>query len=87
MRKRLQMRKNGTEKEVSGGERGDERGPEEGMRKERMRRKKGVRPSSFIAPVEKNVELSNGAAVVITIKTRRTRGKRETEKERQKERG
>lgn len=43
-----------------------------------------MRPSSFIAPVEKNVELSNGAAVVITIKTRRTR---ETEKERQKERG
>lgn len=34
---------------------------------------KGVRPSSFIAPVEKNVELSNGAAMVITIKTRRTR--------------
>lgn len=45
-----------------------------------------MRPSSFIAPVEKNVELSNGAAVVITIKTRRTRGKKETEKERQKER-
>lgn len=32
-----------------------------------------MRPSSFIAPVEKNVELSNGAAMVITIKTRRTR--------------
>lgn len=38
-----------------------------------------MRPSSFIAPVEKNVELSNGAAMVITIKTRRTR-----EKERQR---
>lgn len=34
-----------------------------------------MRPSSFIAPVEKNVELSNGAAVVITIKSGRTRGK------------
>lgn len=32
-----------------------------------------MRPSSFIAPVEKNVELSNGAAMVITIKTKRTR--------------
>lgn len=31
---------------------------------------KGVRPSSFIAPVEKNAELSNGAAAVITIKSR-----------------
>lgn len=41
----------------------------------------GVRPSSFIAPVEKNVELSNGAAVVITIKSSRTR-----EKERQRKR-
>lgn len=40
-----------------------------------------MRPSSFIAPVEKNVELSNGAAVVITIKTRRTR-----EKERRRKR-
>lgn len=27
-----------------------------------------MRPSSFIAPLEKNVELSNGAATVITIK-------------------
>lgn len=35
-----------------------------------------MRPSSFIAPVEKNVELSNGAAVVITIKTKRRRGKK-----------
>lgn len=46
-----------------------------------------MRPSSFNAPVEKNVELSNGAAVVITIKTTRTRERRETEKERQKEKG
>lgn len=46
-----------------------------------------MRPSSFIAPVEKNVELSNGTAVVITIKIRGTRGKRETEKERQKDKG
>lgn len=32
------MRK--TERKATGGEKGDERGPEEGMRKERMRRKK-----------------------------------------------
>lgn len=45
-----------------------------------------MRPSSFIAPVEKNVELSNGAAVVITIKTRGTRGReRETGRETDKE--
>lgn len=41
-----------------------------------------MRPSSFIAPVEKNLELSNGAAMVITIKTRRTR-----ENERQQKKG
>lgn len=54
------------------------------MRKERHD-EKGVRPSSFIAPVEKNVELSNGAAVVITIKTKRTReeGKMRTERKRE----
>ncbi len=51
-----------------------------------------MRPSSFIAPVEKNVELSNGAAVVITIKTRRTSekerdGERETKEERLGQRG
>lgn len=39
-----------------------------------------MRPSSFIAPVEKNVELSNGAAMVITIKTRT----RENETQRKK---
>lgn len=66
---------------ATGGETGDEWGPEEGKRKGRMRRKKGVRPSSFIAPVEKNMELSNGAAMVITIKTKRTR---DTETEREK---
>lgn len=49
-----------------------------------MRRKKGVRPSSFIAPLEKNVELSNGAAAVITIKT--TRKKRDEEREMKRER-
>lgn len=37
-----------------------------------------MRPSSFIAPLEKNVELSNGTAVVITIKTRRTNEKKKT---------
>lgn len=45
-----------------------------------------MRPSSFIAPVEKNVELSNGAAVVITIKTGRTREK-ERRRKRDKKRG
>lgn len=50
---------------------------------ERMRRKKGVRPSSFIAPLEKNVELSNGTAMVITIKTTSTGEK--TQKEKKKE--
>lgn len=40
-----------------------------------------MRPSSFIAPLEKNVELSNGTAVVITIKTRRT-GEKKTDRER-----
>lgn len=69
-----------TEEKATGGEKGDERGPEKGMRKEGMRRKKGVRPSSFIAPVDKNVELSNGAAVVITIKTKRTRKKEKQRK-------
>lgn len=44
--------------------------------------KKGVRPSSFIAPLEKNVELSNGTAMVITIKTKSTR-----EKERRRKMG
>ncbi len=44
-----------------------------------------MRPSSFIAPVEKNVELSNGAAVVITIKTRRT-GEKERRRKRDKKR-
>lgn len=42
-----------------------------------------MRPSSFIAPVEKNVALSNGTAEVITIKTRRTRAKRDEKQKRQ----
>lgn len=63
-----------------GGEMRGECGPDEWMREERMRRKKGVRPSSFIAPLERNVELSNGAAMVITIKTTSTGEKRQKEK-------
>lgn len=46
-----------------------------------------MRPSSFIAPLEKNVELSNGAAMVITIKTKSTKEKERPQKMEETERG